>query len=437
MPRKRLELMGLWLTPGMGVKRHLALLVAATLMLTIGFVLLLLWFYAYNQKMLTPSIKSFFDSSFWLYYGNVLSIITIIAGLFLSSFAIARLNNSLLSHWKPLSQSTAHVISQKLNLSKGPKIVALGGGTGLSNLLRGIRKYSSNITAVVAVSDDGGSSGRLRTAFDMPAPGDINDCLAALSDYEDDVSALLEYRFTRGKELQGHSFGNLMITTLTEVEGNFAKAIKTMNSILNITGSVYPATQEAVILKARKASGKLVVGESQLAKSSGAIQKVAIEPSNAKALSEVTAAILDAELIILGPGSLFTSTIPPLLVKGIKTAINDCQAELIYISNIMTEVGETDGMSTFDHIQAIYEHLGCYPDRLILNSSPIDKDRLELYQKEGAEVVNFDESHFKELNIEISQLPILGHGQHAQHDSDKLAEWLANYAKNHLAKKGS
>ncbi len=429
--------MRLWLKPGMGVKRHLALLVIATLLLTSGFVLLLLWLYAYNQKMLTPSMKSFFNSNFWLFYGNMVSIIAIVIGLFLSAIAIARLNSSLLSHWKPENHGTAQVISQKLNLSKGPKIVALGGGTGLSNLLRGIRKYSSNITAVVAVSDDGGSSGRLRSAFDMPAPGDINDCLAALSDYEDDVSALLEYRFTRGEELQGHSFGNLMITTLTEVEGSFAEAIKTMNSILNITGAVYPATEEAVILKAKKRSGKIIVGESQLAKSSGAIHKVQIEPTDVKVLSEVRTAILEAELIILGPGSLFTSTIPPLLVKGIQEAINNCHAELVYISNIMTEVGETDGMNAFDHIQAIYEHLGRYPDRLIVNSKPIDKDRLELYQKEGAQVVGFDEADFKELNIKLSQLAILGHGQHAQHDSDKLAQWLASYAKKYLAKKGA
>ncbi len=429
--------MRLWLAPGMGVKRHLALLVLATLILTTGIVFLLLWVYAYNQKMLTPSMKSFFNSGFWLYYGNLLSIIIILIGMFLSAFAIARLNSSLLSHWKPINQNTAEVISQKLNLSKGLKIVALGGGTGLSNLLRGIRKYSSNVTAVVAVSDDGGSSGRLRSDFDMPAPGDINDCLAALSDYEDDVSNLLEYRFTKGKELRGHSFGNLMITTLTEVEGSFEQAIKVMNSILNITGSVYPATDEAVVLTALKASGEIITGESQVGKNAGAIKKVSIEPKDAKANIEVIKAIKEAELIVLGPGSLFTSTIPPLLVKDIQKAINNRNGELVYISNIMTEVGETDGMSAFDHIQAIYEHLGCYPDRLVLNSSPIDQARLEHYQKEGAEVVSFAEDSFKNLNIKISHWPILGRGQHAQHDSDKLAKWLANLSKKDLAKKGT
>jgi len=430
MPNKKLKLMRLWLTPGMGVKRHLALLVLATIILTSGLVFLLLWFYGYNQQMLTPSMKSFFKSYFWLHYGNIVSIFSILLGMFLSAFAIARLNNSLLSHWKPHSHNTAQVISQKLNLAKGPKIVALGGGTGLSNLLRGIRKYSSNITAVVAVSDDGGSSGRLRTDFNMPAPGDINDCLAALSDYEDDVSNLLEYRFSRGKELKGHTFGNLMITTLTEVEGSFEQAIKVMNSILNITGSVYPATDEAVVLKALKRSGALISGESQLAKSSGAIKKVMLEPPDAKANIEVIKAISNADLIILGPGSLFTSTIPPLLIKDIREAINTSSGELIYISNIMTEVGETDGMTTFDHVQAIYDHLGCYPDRVIVNSSPIDETRLEHYQREGAEVVYFDEDRFNALNIKISHWPILSHGQHAQHDSDKLAKWLANIKKS-------
>ncbi len=429
-PDSKFHVVRLWLKPGMGVKRHVVLLLFATLLIIFGFILFFLWLSTYNNKLFAEPLKLILHSDSWKKYGSIVSFLIFVLGLFFSSISIARLNKSLLSHWKPTTHNPAKVISSRLNLAKGTKIVALGGGTGLSNLLRGLRKYSSNITAVVAVSDDGGSSGRLRTAFDMPAPGDISDCLAALSDHESQVSALMQYRFKRGDELKGHTFGNLLITTLTEVEGDFEEAINSMNSLLALTGKVYPATPEPVVLKAVKETGDEITGESKFAKKPGAVREVRLEPSQPKATKEVLAAIFDADLIILGPGSLFTSTIPPLLVPAIAEAIVKSNAELIYIANIMTELGETDGMSVFEHVRAIYNHLGRYPDRLIVNSSPVDSFRLEQYQKESAEVSIFDINDFKDLSIKITELPLLSHGQLAQHDSDKLAEWLASHAKH-------
>jgi uncharacterized cofD-like protein len=263
----------------------------------------------------------------------------------------------------------------------------------------------------------------------MPAPGDISDCLAALSDNESELSRLLEYRFKRGNELEGHTFGNLFITTLTEVEGDFGKAIRTLNALLNLTGAVYPATPEPVSLHAVKRNGTLVDGESNLRTVKGSISKVSIEPANPIPTPEVLGAIFDADLIVLGPGSLFTSTIPPLLVPAIRRAIQGTKAQLIYVCNIMTEAGETDNFSAFDHVKAIYQHLGRYPDQVIVNGTNLDPERLNNYRKEGAEVVTLEPKVFEELGINVLPLPILGTGPHAQHDSFVLAKWIAEIAK--------
>jgi uncharacterized cofD-like protein len=284
---------------------------------------------------------------------------------------------------------------------------------------------------VVTVSDDGGSSGRLRAAFGMPAPGDLSDCLAALSDHESEVSRLLDYRFERGGELAGHTFGNLFITTLTEVEGDFVKAIRTLNSLLNICGAVYPGSTEPVILEVVKHSGEHIVGESRVREAPGAIKRVMIRPANATALPEVLHAIATAELIVLGPGSLYTSTIPPILVPDTKRALQQSRAPLVYVCNIMTEAGETDGYSAWDHVQALYEHLGRYPDYVVVNRSPVDAERLARYRDEGAEDVALERKPFVDRGISLVELELLGAGPHAQHDSSALAAWLVRASRAH------
>jgi hypothetical protein len=235
-------MMRLWLTPGMGVKRHVSLAVVGTLILILGVISAVLWFVRGNRQAFSQFFEDILVGDTWQNYGGWISLFLALLGIMTAVAAVARLNRSLLSNWMSRPREAAIVLHERLTLSKGPRIVAIGGGTGLSNLLRGLRHHTSNITGVVTVSDDGGSSGRLRTAFNMPAPGDLSDCLAALSDNESEVSRLLEYRFERGNELKGHTFGNLMITTLTEVEGDFGKAIQTLNRILNLTGAVYPVT---------------------------------------------------------------------------------------------------------------------------------------------------------------------------------------------------
>lgn len=426
---RQLSTMYLWLTPGMGVKRHVALAVAGTLLLIVGVVAGALWALAGNRQALSQPIENVLVSSLWQSFGGWLALLGALLGVTLAVVAIGRLNRSLLSNWMARPRDAAVVLHKRLSLAKGPHIVAIGGGTGLSTLLRGLRHITSNLTAVVTVSDDGGSSGRLRTAFNMPAPGDLSDCLAALSDNELEVSRLLQYRFQRGDELAGHTFGNLFITTLTEVEGDFGRAIRVLNSLLNLTGSVYPVSPEPIALTVVKTSGERVTGESKVRTVGGAIAQAMIEPANPEVTPEVVGSLLNAQLVVLGPGSLFTSTLPPLLVPGVRRALLQTKARIIYICNIMTEAGETDGFSTFDHVRVLYEALGRYPDTVVVNSSPVDAARRESYALEGAAVVSFDPVRFEGSGIEIVTLPLLSDGPHAQHDAARLAKWLGEPAR--------
>jgi uncharacterized cofD-like protein len=431
-PLRRLAMIRLWLIPGMRVKRHVAVAAIGTLILIVGVLTVGLWIFDAQRQVIAEPIEEVLVSDWWRNLGWLMALLVMLLGVILLIVAIGRLNRSLLSNWTSHSKDAALVISQRLTLSRGPRIVAIGGGTGLSNLLRGLRYHTSNVTAVVTVSDDGGSSGRLRTAFNMPAPGDLSDCLAALSDNELEVSRLLQYRFHRGGELEGHTFGNLLITTLTEVEGDFARAIRVLNNLLNLTGSVFPITPEPIALTVRKCSGEVVSGESHVRERPGAIERVMIEPTHPSVTPEVIQRILDADVVVLGPGSLFTSTIPPLLVPAANRALMQTNAKLIYICNIMTEAGETDNFSAFDHVAAIGNHLGRHPEVVLVNHTPVDEQRLQRYLMERAEAVRIDLERFAEHDITVMQLPLLSHGPHAQHDSRLIADTICSLAKDHL-----
>ncbi len=425
----------LWLTPGMGVKRHVALAVVGTLMLVGGVIGAVLWTLNERRRYVSAPIESVLVSPTWKAGGGWVSIVIALLGIVLATVAVARLNRSLLSNWMPSPRQAAVVLHHRVRLARGPRIVAFGGGTGLSNLLRGLREHTSNLTAVVTVSDDGGSSGRLRAAFDMPAPGDLTDCLAALSDNELEVTRLLQYRFGRGAELKGHTFGNLLITTLTEVEGDFGRAIRVLNRLLNLSGAVYPVTAHPVTLQVTKESGEVITGESRTRECPGPVREVSITPSEAPALREVVSAVERADLVVLGPGSLFTSTIPPVLVPGARDALRRTRALVVYVCNIMTEAGETDGFDAFRHVDVLRRHMGRAPDVVMLNSAPVDPARLAAYRAENAETVADSIDHLKELGIEVLRLPLLGGGPHAQHDSVRLAGWLEELAKRRASQR--
>ena len=413
-----------WLTPGMGVKRYVLAAVVGTLILVIGAVAGVLWLFGDNRQTISQPLEDVLVSQPWRAYGGWISLLIVLGGAAAAALAVGKLNRSLLSNWLPRPHEAARLLHHRLQLARGPHVVAIGGGTGLSNLLRGLRQHTSNLTAVVAVSDDGGSSGRLRAAFDMPAPGDLSDCLSALSDNELEVSRLLEYRFERGDELEGHTFGNLLITTLTEVEGDFGRAARVLNRLLNLSGSVYPVTAQPVSLRVEKVDGSVVQGESRLREAPGAATRVSVVPTAPHALPEVVSALYRADLVVLGPGSLFTSTLPPVLVPEVRRALQEGQATVVYVCNIMTEAGETDGFSVSDHVVAIERHVGRWPDVVVVNDRPVDAARLKAYAAEDASVVADDADTLTERGIAVERLPLLGEGPHAQHDSARLAAWL-------------
>lgn len=419
----------LWLTPGMGVKRFVLVAVLGGIVTLIAAGLGVLWLLAEERRAIAAPIEDVLVSPLWRNVGGWLALMLGFVGVTLAVRAIGQLNRSLLSNWMPRPRDAARVLHDRLSLSRGPHIVAFGGGTGLSNLLRGLRRHTSNVTAVVTVSDDGGSSGRLRRAFGMPAPGDLSDCLAALSDQEVQVSRLLDYRFQRGDELQGHTFGNLLITTLSEVEGDFGEASRVLNALLNLSGSVWPVTAQPVTLRVVKRGGERIEGESRVREVPGPIDHLELSPSDPRPLPEVVEAIDAAELVVLGPGSLFTSTLPGLLVPEVRAALERSPARLVYVCNIMTEAGETDGFTAFDHVAVLREQLGRWPDLVLANDAPLDEQRQRAYRREDAEVVVSDVDRFEEKRVPLRTLPLLGGGPHAQHDSERLADELVLLAR--------
>lgn len=432
-PRRKLSSLRLWLAPGMAVKRHVLVAVLGGLLLIIGVILVILWGFAGDRAVISDPIEEILVSPGWERWGVWVAVLLMAVGLFFAVFAIGRLNRSLLSHWLDRPSDAAELLFEELKLSKGPRIVALGGGTGLSMLLRGLRSHTSNITAVVSVADDGGSSGRLREAFNMPAPGDLSDCLAALSDRDQELGKLLQFRFSRGDELRGHTFGNLLITTLTEVQGDFGAALDSLNSLLDLKGHVYPAASEPVSLLALKPDGTEVRGESALREIPGRVARLRIEPEDVSAMPRVAGQLKTADVIVLGPGSLFSSTIPPLLVREIRQALAETNGSVIYVCNIMTEAGETDGMSAFDHVRALHEHIGIWPDMVVVNSQPLDAARLAAYESENAVPVGFAPEEFEERGVSYVLLDLIADGEQAYHETETLTEWLLGYAKKKQA----
>lgn len=437
-PGERLRYLGslrFWLTPGMGVKRHVALAIAGALLLVLGTTGVVLWALAEGRQVVAQPIEDVLVGDVWRRVGAWVSLGSMLLGSGVAIAAVGRLNRSLLSNWTERPYEAAQVIHRRVRLARGPHVVALGGGSGLSNLLRGLREHTSNLTAVVAVSDDGGSSGRLRQAFDMPAPGDLTDCLAALSDHESQLTPLLQYRFERGGELTGHTFGNLLITTLTEVEGDFADALRLLNRLLNLSGAVYPATHQPVTLEVTKVTGEVVRGESRMREVGGAVRSASITPAAPEGLPEVEHALMMADLVVLGPGSLFSSTLPPLLVPSVAAALRASSATLVYVANIMTEAGETNGFDAFDHVRALVDH-GCrWPDVVVLNATPVDEARREKYREEGADVADPAVARFQEAGVTVTALPLLSDGAYAQHDSQRLADALVVIAKRHAKRR--
>ena len=310
---------------------------------------------------------------------------------------------------------------------RGPRIVAIGGGTGLSTMLRGLKNYTRNLTAVVTVADDGGGSGMLRRDMGMPPPGDIRHCMESLANVEPIMQRLLTYRFTEGA-LAGQSFGNLILAALNGISDSFDQAVARMSEVLAISGRVLPVTNENVALEATFENGTRVLGESKISafkkEQDCRIESVRLLPEHPKALPEAVRAIGEAELILLGPGSLYTSVIPNLLVDGIADAVRASDALKIYICNIMTQDGETEGMTASDHVKALLDHSGPgLVDLCLCNSAPVRPGLVERYREEDAAPIVVDRAAIEALGVEAVTRPLASETlNYARHSFARLAE---------------
>ncbi len=411
-----------WLYPGMQVKRWLSLGLAGLLLLITGMLLLI------GYKW--PGISELFYMA-RAFPGGMLpaGIAGVVVGMVLICLGLSRAFRSVV---EPLDSGDRVVdrVFNRRQLQRGPKIVVIGGGTGLSMLLRGLKEYTSNLTAIVTVADDGGSSGRLRGDQGMLPPGDVRNCLVALADKEPFMEQLLQYRFPSG-ELAGHSMGNLLLAALNNISGSFDGAIKGLSRVLAIRGQVLPVTLEDVSLCAEMEDGEVVCGESQIPRSGKKIRRVFLNPETCSPLDESLEAIKSADAVVLGPGSLYTSVLPNLLVKGISQALADSWASKIYVCNVMTQPGETTGYTVSDHIRAIIEHGGPVVDWAVVNQEAIHGRTLSRYKKEGAGPVEIDEKEAAQMNVRVQRGDLLQEGNMVRHHPDRLARHIMHLVMLH------
>ncbi len=358
-----------WLHPGLGLKRWLAPLLLGVVILALGITLFLWDLYAESAY---PRLLHFVLQTWPSWSGAILFSLI---GLGLVAFSIYQLNKTLLSAFLPQKATAAYVAEQVYSRQRqrqGPKVVVIGGGTGLSVLLRGLKRHTDNIVAIVTVADDGGSSGKLRRELGVLPPGDFRNCIAALADDEALTTQLFQYRFRSGQGLEGHSFGNLFITAMAGVTGTFEQALYESGRVLNIRGTILPSTLENVTLMAEVSEGsqtRKVEGESAIPATKLPIERVYLEPDAPRPFPPALQAILSADLIVAGPGSLYTSVIPNLLVAEIASALRASSAPKIYICNVATQPGETDGYSLDDHVRAIEAHAGTIFNFVLANDN--------------------------------------------------------------------
>ena len=319
------------------------------------------------------------------------------------------------------------IIYEKRLLSKGPRIVAIGGGTGLSRLVEGLKEHTSNITAIVTVADEGGSSGRLREEFGILPPGDIRNCLVSLAEVPQLMRDLFQYRFTEGNGIKGHSFGNLFITAMTQVTGSFKDAVEESSRVLAIRGRVIPSSLDNIRLKAEYTDGSVKEGENKIPNGNKPIKRLYLIPEDPHPNPEALEAIRDAEVIIMGPGSLFTSVLPNLLIRQIIDEISNHNVMKLYICNVMTQHGETDGFTAADHLEAILMHsrkniINC----CLVNSGRLEHNLLFKYAQDKSFPVVFDRSRLKKMGMMVFEADVVSKDNYLQHDSKVTAKEIMN-----------
>lgn len=323
------------------------------------------------------------------------------------------------------------------SLARKPRIVVIGGGTGLSVMLRGLKQKPLDITAIVTVADDGGSSGILREELQIPPPGDIRNVLSALADTEPLLAEVLKYRFPNGTGLAGHSLGNLILAAVTDITGDFVTGITELSRIFAVRGQVLPAANQSIVLKAEMEDGSIVVGESAIPKSGLRIRKVFLEPADVEALPEAVQALREADAILIGPGSLYTSIIPNLIVPKLAEAIVRSDAVKLFVCNVMTQPGETDGYSVSDHLDAVHAHIGHHLfDYVIVNDGEIPPQVESLYAEQGAKAVHLDMEEVTRRGYKVIADKLVLFRTYLRHDAAKLSDHIYHLVEDWMLRKG-
>ncbi len=410
-----------WLIPGLGIKRWMLVIMLGITLLGLGLAIILLDLYRTDTT--NPTVLAILGYASLRILPRLVRILIFAAlGIGLVGYGFMRLNRALLSPFVRPGQAVVDQISNYRRRERGPHVVAIGGGHGLSALLRGLKAHTGNITAVVTVADDGGSSGRLRESLGILPPGDIRNCLAALSNDEALLAQLFQYRFSGAPGLEGHSFGNLFITALTDITGSFEEAVAELGRALSVGGRVLPSTLHEVRLVADMLLPHLVnevrvQGESKIPEMAGRVRRVWLEPNNPPAFPPVLQAILNADLIVIGPGSLYTSLLPNLLVPDLLAAIRASRAVKIYVCNIATQPGETDLYSCSDHVRALEDHVGENLFDIVLCNENNEGDL-----DPSSQWVRADDDSLRDSRIYCADLLETDHP--GRHDSEKLVRTL-------------
>ncbi|MGD0765242.1 MAG: gluconeogenesis factor YvcK family protein [Dehalococcoidia bacterium] len=405
-----------WFYLGMHIKRWFLLVLVGVAIMGLGFSYLLREAYV---SYTFPTSVYYITLQFLPRWFRGLLFIGGSVGIIL--FAFWRLNNSLLSAFVRRSgdESLVSVLYSHRYLSRGPKIVAVGGGTGLSTLLRGLKEYSGNLTAVVTVADDGGSSGRLRRELGILPPGDVRNCIAALADAEPLMTKLFQYRFSEGSGLEGHSFGNLFIVAMSGVTGNFEEAVRETSRVLAVRGQILPSTLANVTLSAHTEDEEVIHGESNITDSQSRIREVYLQPADVEANPDAVRSLLNADIIVVGPGSLYTSVMPNLLVDGVRQAIQASPALKVYVCNVATQHGETDSFAVSDHYSVLQRHLGGHLFHYVLANNNV---RGRLPEKSHSQAVVVDKTALNGARV-ITADVVSGDNRY-HHDPKKLADAL-------------
>lgn len=415
-----------WLCPGINLKRWLLLFAVGVLLCALGLALF------FNYQLMGKAEELLFQMTYLTtgVYSNTLimglGVLFLLVGFVIMIYGTRRLIASVVASVVPDKKgSLMETIFVQRKLTRGPAITVVGGGTGLSTLLRGMKYITNNCTAVVTSADDGGSSGRLRKELGIIPPGDLRNCITALADQEPEMERLMQYRFKGDSPLAGHCFGNLFIAAMAQAEGGMEAGLNATSQILKVRGRVVPSTLANIQLQAQMSDGTVVTGESVIPKMRKRIRQMRMLPPDAPASNAAVEAIMHADVLLFGPGSLYTSVIPNLLVDGIRDAVIKSKAVKIYICNVMTQPGETDGYGAYEHVHALIDHVGRrFLDYVVVNDQEITVEQLRQYNAEGSMPITPDIDKIRALGITVIPASLISKNDLVRHDPRKLARVL-------------